>query len=83
MDPNAFQHALLAFIGQLSGTADVQPDTLLLETGLIDSRLIVDLIEFVEQQLGRPITDEKLSMEFFRTASTIVREFAGETEVTP
>jgi acyl carrier protein len=74
----AFQDQLLHFIGQLSGAgAAVQADTPLLEGGLIDSRRVVDLIEFVEHQLGLTVPDHKLSMEFFRTPATIVREFAA------
>ena len=84
MDGTAFEQDLLHFICRLCGCAEaITRDTALLESGLIDSRRIVDLIEFVEQRLGISVPDDKLSMEHFRTAADIVRSFLPAAQVQP
>lgn len=77
MDATAFEEELLRFIRRLSGSsAPVASDTALLESGLIDSRRVVNLIEFIEQRLAITVPEELLSMEHFRTVRDIVRNFA-------
>jgi acyl carrier protein len=79
MEALAFEDQLLAFIARLCrGKATrVERDTPLFESGMIDSRQVVDLMEFVEQALGIVVPDDKLSMEFFRTPADIVRTFSA------
>ncbi len=48
-------------------------DTDLLETGLLDSLLIVDLLLHIERELGRTLPMETLELEDFRTLVTIAR----------
>ena len=49
------------------------PDTDLLETGLLDSLLIVELLLHIERELGRTLPMEELELEDFRTLATIAR----------
>ena len=49
------------------------PDTDLLETGLLDSLLIVELLVHIERELGRTLSMEELELEDFRTLATIAR----------
>ncbi len=49
------------------------PDTDLLETGLLDSLLIVDLLLHIERELGRTLPMEALELEDFRSLVTIAR----------
>ncbi len=81
MGARDFEDKLLRYIGQLceaDGTpAQVTPDTPLFESGLIDSLRAVELMAFVESELGITIPDHKLSMEYFRCPADITREFAG------
>ena len=80
LDPKAFEEELLRFIGELCIEHDgaISRDTPLFEQGLVDSRRVVDLMEFVERTLDLEIPDDKLSMEYFRSAADIVREFCGK-----
>lgn len=80
VDAKAFEQDLLRFVGRLCGS-QVASDTALMESGLIDSRRIVDLIEYVEQRLAIQVPDDKLSMEHFRTPADIVRTFVPTKEV--
>ena len=48
-------------------------DTDLLETGLLDSLLIVDLLVHIERELGRTLPMEALELEDFRSLVTIAR----------
>jgi methoxymalonate biosynthesis acyl carrier protein len=48
-------------------------DTDLLETGLLDSLLIVELLLHIERELGRTLPMEELELEDFRTLTTIAR----------
>jgi len=76
-----FEGKLLQFIRKLCEMdgieATVERDTPLFESQLIDSRRVVDLMEFVEQELAITIPDSKLSMQFFRCPSAITQEFAA------
>lgn len=77
MEATAFEDKLLQFIGGLCGQKPVSRETRLFEGGLIDSRRVVDLMEFVELELGITIPDDKLSMEHFRSPADIARVFAS------
>ena len=55
----------------------VHADTALFEEGGIDSLRILHLLAWTERALGRPIPDEELVMDSFRTVSTIGRRFLG------
>jgi acyl carrier protein len=82
-----FQDALLAFINhqlpqihkpKKSPTPpglEANPDTLLFETGLIDSLGIVHLICFVEEATGRPIPTRMVVMKHFKTPAAITQTF--------
>jgi acyl carrier protein len=45
--------------------------TPLLETGLLDSLGILDVVEFVEQRIGIPMSDDDLVPENFQTVEDI------------
>lgn len=53
----------------------VAPDTPLFEGGWIDSLKILNLIAFLETQIGRKIPDEQIVMDRFRTITVIARSF--------
>lgn len=58
-------------------------ETDLLETGLLDSLLIVDLLLHIERELGRSLPMEDLELEDFRTLATIARCVARKGKVSP
>lgn len=53
----------------------IAADTPLFEGGWIDSLKILNLIAFLETQLGRKIPDEQIVMDRFRTITVIARSF--------
>lgn len=56
----------------------IGPDTELFADGLIDSMKILLLIAWTERAIGRPIPDEQIRMDNFRTPRRIAAVFAGE-----
>jgi acyl carrier protein/seryl-tRNA synthetase len=78
-DAAAFERRLL---GWLHAASPSQPpptrDTPLFGHGLIDSLRSVELVLFVERELGRPIPESLLSMEHFRSVADIVRAFSPD-----
>jgi 2-hydroxymuconate-semialdehyde hydrolase len=70
--------SLVAFVrGDLLEGRDLEIDfdTYLFDQGMIDSLGILRLIAFLELQIGRPIPDNEVVMEHFRTIRTIARTF--------
>ncbi len=62
--------------------AGVTADTRLFEERVIDSLKILELIAFVEAQLGRRIPDAQVVLANFRTIRAMVSVFAGSTPPT-
>lgn len=62
--------------------ASVTSDTRLFEERVIDSLKILELIAFVEAQLGRKIPDAQVVLANFRTIRVMASVFAGSTRAT-
>jgi acyl carrier protein len=72
--------SLLAFVRDdlLKGrAAGVDADTYLFDEGMVDSLGILRLIAFLELEIGRPIADQEVVMEHFRTVRAIERAFGS------
>lgn len=65
---------LVAASGRVS-RAELRDDTPLLETRIVTSLLLMDLIVYVESLAGRPIAVEQLTPGSFRDIETICRNF--------
>lgn len=78
-----FETALLRFVNEVLPTLDrrgrrwspVAVDTLLFESGLLDSLSILHLIAQVEQLTGHPVPDHLVLMKHFRTVQAITATF--------
>jgi len=57
--------------------ASIGRDTPLFQDRWLDSIRILELIAWTEQAIGRPIPDEMIRMDRFRSVATIARTFAG------
>ena len=57
---------------------DIDADTQLFAEGLIDSLKVVQLIAFLELQIGREIPDTDVLMKHFRTVRTMADRFGGQ-----
>jgi len=55
----------------------IEPDTELFAGGLIDSMKILLLIAWTEEAIGRSISDEEISMDYFQTPRRIADVFGG------
>jgi acyl carrier protein len=73
------EHRILTFIRELAGGPDdadrssVEPDTPLLDLGLIDSFNIVEITGFLEQNFEIHVPSEQLLRENFRSVRAICR----------
>jgi acyl carrier protein len=80
VDVAALEERLLRFVrGELLGGRPIaiDADTYLFADGLIDSLKILQLIAFLELQIGRQIPDFEVVMEHFRTVRTMAVRFGG------
>jgi nucleoside-diphosphate-sugar epimerase/acyl carrier protein len=57
----------------------IDADTYLFDDGLIDSLKILQLIAFIETEIGRPIPDTDVVMDNFRSVRTMAARFAART----
>jgi acyl carrier protein len=67
---NALRSALVSQFGLKEMV--IEDDTELFYTGLIDSLGVIDLVTFVEGQIGRPIPMSAVTVENFGTVNRIV-----------
>ena len=55
----------------LAETDNIEDDTLIFETGLLDSMGFLFLIEFIKDEFGVEINDDELIVENFESINTI------------
>jgi acyl carrier protein len=75
------EERLLAFVRAelLSGRPiEIDAETHLFAEGLIDSLKVVQLIAFLELQIGREIPDREVVMKHFRTVRTMAARFGAQ-----
>lgn len=68
---------------RLPAKPNVDEETLLFDSGLIDSLAILHLIAFVERATGQPIPPRKVVMKHFRTIAAICESFGPAAEAGP
>lgn len=76
MDASEFQQRLLDRLCVLC-RSEVDPDTDLFKTRLLNSMKFIELMAFVETTLAIKVPTSQLSAEHFKTARTIVQTFCG------
>lgn len=59
------------------------PDTDLLETGMLDSLQLVDLLLLIEEEFGRRISLEAIELDDLRTLSRLAQLVGTSPELTP
>ena len=78
-----FELALLEFINSrlLAGSnLSVGANSPLFANGTIDSLKILQLLGFIESELGRTISDDEVVMENFRSVRVIAERFAAAVD---
>jgi D-alanine--poly(phosphoribitol) ligase subunit 2 len=69
---------ILAAIAEVTGRTGIKPDQDLLESGIIDSFGILQLIMTLESRLGVKMGDDDLNAANFRTAERIAAMIVGK-----
>jgi acyl carrier protein len=62
----------------LSDTKTISDDTLIFETGLLDSMGLLFLIEFIKEEFQVEVTDEELLPENFESVNSITNFITGK-----
>ncbi len=70
---------LIEYFKEKSDTV-VDPQTLLLEEGIIDSMGVMELILFIESKWGVEFTDDDLTVDNFRTMEAIIALISKKEE---
>jgi nucleoside-diphosphate-sugar epimerase/acyl carrier protein len=79
---SAFESRLLSFITTHLAAGrgvEIDAETYLFEAGLIDSLKILQLIAFIEKEIGRTIPDRDVVMANFRNVRSMAARFAAGT----
>jgi acyl carrier protein len=62
----------------LAEDKNISDDTLLFETGLLDSMGLLFLIEFLKEEFGVQVNDEELLPENFESVNSIIKFIGGK-----
>ncbi len=62
----------------LSDTKNISDDTLIFETGLLDSMGLLFLIEFLKEEFNVEVEDEELLPENFESVNSIIQFIEGK-----
>lgn len=74
MEMNDLRESLrVALVSRFGLKVEVDDDTDLFSSGLIDSLTVVELVSFVEAELGLAIPPSEITMENFDSINRIVR----------
>jgi acyl carrier protein len=74
--------SIVEFIDELKageGAAPVQPDSRLMEMGLLDSMGLVRLIQFVEERFGISIPDADVTPDLFASPADLAAYVNGRS----
>ena len=73
MNPSEIQKQVFGFLVTATGQTSINGDTELQDSGILDSLLMMDLLVFVEAELGIRLDFEDLTPDTFRSPATIAR----------
>tara|TARA_R100000935_G_scaffold58821_1_gene98264 strand:+ start:22887 stop:23135 length:249 start_codon:yes stop_codon:yes gene_type:complete len=62
----------------LSDTKAISDDTLIFETGLLDSMGLLFLIEFLKEEFNVEVSDDELLPENFESVNSIIKFIEGK-----
>ncbi|MEI8021581.1 MAG: phosphopantetheine-binding protein [Schlesneria sp.] len=73
MNAAEIQQKIVGFLVSATGQTSIEGDTELQESGIIDSLMMMDLLVFVETELGLRLEFEDITPDAFATPATISR----------
>ena len=81
MPQQDIRRELIAFLEETSESPanSITPETDLIESGVVDSFSIVQLLMFLEERLDVTVAIEDLMLDTVRTPNSILRFYARET----
>jgi acyl carrier protein len=73
MDESDVEHAITAFLCERFGIESPAADANLIESGVLDSMMFVDLIVFIEERFGVVAELDDLEIDNFATIASMAR----------
>ena len=73
MNATEIQQKIVGFLVSATGQTTIDSDTELQESGIIDSLMMMDLLVFIETELGIRLEFEDITPDVFETPATITR----------
>ena len=73
MNADEIQSKIVGFLVSATGQSSIDGDTELQESGIIDSLMMMDLLVFVETEIGLRLEFEDITPDVFETPATISR----------
>ena len=73
MNATIIQQKIVGFLVSATGQTTIDSDTELQESGIIDSLMMMDLLVFIETELGLRLEFEDITPDVFETPATISR----------
>ena len=73
MNADEIQSKIVGFLVSATGQSSIDGDTELQESGIIDSLMMMDLLVFIETELGIRLEFEDITPDVFETPAAISR----------
>ena len=73
MNATEIQQKIVGFLVSATGQTTIDSDTELQESGIIDSLMMMDLLVFIETELGIRLEFEDITPDVFETPAAISR----------
>ncbi len=73
MNAAEIQQKIVGFLVSATGQSSIDGDTELQESGIIDSLMMMDLLVFIETELGIRLEFEDITPDVFETPAAISR----------
>ena len=75
LDPQTVENSVITYVREKARNpgAQLNANSVLLNSGLLDSIAILDLITFIEKEFGVTLTDQDLVPSNFETIASVVK----------
>lgn len=77
MHSDGIEHSIIGFLRDRFGVEVADPGTDLIESGALDSAMVVDLVLYLEERFGVTVALEDLEFENFATVTSMAGFVAG------
>jgi methoxymalonate biosynthesis acyl carrier protein len=77
MHSEGIEQSIIGFLRDRFGVEVADPGTDLIESGILDSAMVVDLVLYLEERFGVTVALEDLEFENFATVESVAAFVAG------